>query len=97
MSRIGKKVIVLPTNVTVTVDGSKVTCKGPKGELSREFNPSFKYEIDGQHLTVVRPNDTKEMRAYMVQQEHYLQIWSMVFLKDFLKNYSSMVSDIVLR
>lgn len=63
MSRIGKKVIVLPTNVTVTIDGSKVTCKGPKGELSREFNPSFTYEIDGQHLTVVRPNDTKEMRA----------------------------------
>ena len=38
MSRIGKKVIVLPTNVTVHFEGSKVTCKGPKGELSHEFN-----------------------------------------------------------
>ena len=50
MSRIGKKVIVLPTNVTVHFEGSKVTCKGPKGELSHEFNPAMKFELDGQHL-----------------------------------------------
>ena len=34
MSRIGKKVIPIPANVTVTLDGQKVTVKGPKGELS---------------------------------------------------------------
>ena len=63
MSRIGKKIIVLPANVTVTFDDAKVTCKGPKGELSREFCPAMKYELDGQNLTVVRPNDSKEMKA----------------------------------
>lgn len=62
MSRIGKKAIVLPTNVTVHFEGSKVTCKGPKGELSHEFNPAMKFELDGQHLTVVRPDDSKEMK-----------------------------------
>ena len=62
MSRIGKKVIVLPTNVTVHFEGSEVTCKGPKGELSHEFNPAMKFELDGQHLSVVRPDDSKEMK-----------------------------------
>ena len=63
MSRIGKKIIVLPTSVTVTINENVVTCKGPKGELTREFNPAMKYEIDGQNLTVVRPNDSKQMKT----------------------------------
>ena len=37
MSRIGKKPIEIPAGVTVTVNGSEVTVKGPKGELSRSF------------------------------------------------------------
>ena len=63
MSRIGKKVIVLPSSVTVTVTDNLVTVKGPKGELSRVFDPAMKFEIDGQNLTVVRPNDSKEMKT----------------------------------
>lgn len=63
MSRIGKKVIVLPSSVTVTVTDNLVTVKGPKGELSRAFDPAMKFEIDGQNLTVVRPNDSKEMKT----------------------------------
>ncbi len=63
MSRIGKKVIVLPSSVTVAVNDSLVTVKGPKGELSREFNPAMKFEVDGQNLTVVRPDDSKEMKT----------------------------------
>ena len=34
MSRIGKKAVPIPAGVTVTLDGQKVTVKGPKGELS---------------------------------------------------------------
>ena len=64
MSRIGKKIIVLPESVTVTVgDNNLVTVKGPKGELSREFNSAMKFEFEGQNLTVVRPNDSKEMKT----------------------------------
>ncbi len=33
MSRIGKKPVVIPKGVTVTVDGSTVNVKGPRGEL----------------------------------------------------------------
>ena len=91
MSRIGKKVIVLPTNVTVHFEGSKVTCKGPKGELSHEFNPAMKFELDGQHLSVVRPDDSKEMK------ELHGIIWFMAFQKDLVKNFSLMVLVIVLQ
>ena len=64
MSRIGKKIIVLPQSVTVTVgDNNLVTVKGPKGELSREFSSAMKFEFEGQNLTVVRPNDSKEMKT----------------------------------
>ena len=36
MSRIGYKPVAVPSDVTVSVDGSTVTVKGPKGELTRE-------------------------------------------------------------
>src|SRR5918997_670890 len=38
MSRIGKRPVAVPTGVTVTIDGSRVTVKGPKGELSRTLH-----------------------------------------------------------
>ena len=38
MSRIGNRVLNIPNGVTVTLDGNKMTVKGPKGELSKEFN-----------------------------------------------------------
>ena len=38
MSRIGNKVITLPAGVEVTNNDNVVTVKGPKGELTREFN-----------------------------------------------------------
>ncbi|MBC8922017.1 50S ribosomal protein L6, partial [Escherichia coli] len=41
MSRIGKKTIVIPAGVTVTLNGSTATVKGPKGELVKEFNPEI--------------------------------------------------------
>ena len=37
MSRIGRKPIPVPGNVTITIDGSTVKVKGPKGELGYEL------------------------------------------------------------
>ncbi len=37
MSRIGKNPITIPQGVEVTIDGTKVTVKGPKGTLTQEF------------------------------------------------------------
>lgn len=64
MSRVGKKPIEVPANVTVTVaDDNTVTVKGPKGELTRKFNKEMKIEQEGNIITVVRPSDSKEHRT----------------------------------
>lgn len=63
MSRIGNKVIVIPAGVTVEKNGNDVTVKGPKGELTRSFNPNITINIEGNEITLTRPNDEKENRA----------------------------------
>ncbi len=58
MSRIGKKPVIVPANVTVTIaDGNVVTVKGPKGELTRAFHPDMILKMDGNVLTVDRPDE----------------------------------------
>jgi large subunit ribosomal protein L6 len=63
MSRIGRKPITIPGGVTVTVDGSTVKVKGPKGELARTFEPSMKVRVENNEVLVERPNDDKRERA----------------------------------
>ncbi len=63
MSRIGKLPISIPAGVTVTVQDSIVTVKGPKGTLLQELNPNIKIVIEENILTVVRPDDEKQNRA----------------------------------
>ena len=59
MSRIGKRELVIPAGVTVTVDKNTVTVKGPKGELSYEKAAVITVEeVEGKIVTK-RPNDTK--------------------------------------
>jgi len=63
MSRVGKKPLEIPSDVTVTMNGSTVTVKGPKGELTRTFHPDMEIKIEENVLTVNRPTDNKEHRA----------------------------------
>ena len=63
MSRIGNKLINLPEGVTVSQNGNVITVKGPKGELSSEINSNIEVVVDGQSVSVKRPNDTKEMKT----------------------------------
>ena len=64
MSRIGKKPVVIPANVTVTVaEGNVVTVKGPKGELTNTFNQDMILNLEGNVLTVSRPSDEPNHRA----------------------------------
>jgi len=64
MSRIGKLPITIPAGVTVTQKDDVITVKGPKGELLQNVNPAIKIEINGNELTVSRPNDEKQNRAF---------------------------------
>ena len=64
MSRIGKKPVVIPANVTVTVaEGNVVTVKGPKGELTNKFHQDMILKVEGNVLTVSRPDDEAQHRA----------------------------------
>jgi len=58
MSRIGNKVIQVPASVTVTVSPENyVVVKGPKGQLEYQFNQRLGIKLEGDTLTVTRPND----------------------------------------
>lgn len=55
--------ITIPAGVTVKIDGSVVTVKGPKGELKRTFNPGMVFSQKDNVLTVARPSESKEDKA----------------------------------
>lgn len=57
MSRIGNRVLTIPTGVTVTVDGTHITVKGPKGELSTDVHKAITVKVDNNEVTVERKND----------------------------------------
>ncbi len=63
MSRIGRLPIELPKGVEVNIQGAKVTVKGPKGELTREFRPEVLVAIDDGHLVVTRTSEVGPVRA----------------------------------
>lgn len=63
MSRIGNKAITIPAGVEVNIAaGNEVTVKGPKGTLSRKFNPQLEIKIEDGVLTVARPNEQKQIK-----------------------------------
>lgn len=63
MSRVGKKPIVIPAGVTVTLNNNTVTVKGPKGELTRTFHSDMTINVEENLVTITRPSDVKEHRA----------------------------------
>jgi large subunit ribosomal protein L6 len=63
MSRIGKKPVTIPKGVTVTLDGSKITVKGPKGELHRSLPAAMKVSMKDNEVLVERPSDENEHKA----------------------------------
>ncbi len=65
MSRIGRMPIAIPAGVEVEIaENNKVTVKGPKGTLSRTLPKEMTLKMEDGVLTVERPNDQKEMRAF---------------------------------
>ena len=63
MSRIGKKPVTIPKGVTITQDGSRITVKGPKGELSRTLPAEMTVSQENGELTVGRPSDEPKHRS----------------------------------
>jgi len=63
MSRTGKKPVAAVSGVSVTIDGRKVTAKGPKGELSLELMDVVSAQQTEDGIVVTPLNDTQEARA----------------------------------
>lgn len=62
MSRIGKRILVIPEGVTVDVNDNVVTVKGKLGELSLSTKPGIKVLVNDGKVTVERENDSKELK-----------------------------------
>ena len=60
MSRVGKMPVIVPSGVNVDIKGTKVTVKGSRGELSREFADRVSFQMDDGVVTVDREDDTRE-------------------------------------
>ena len=63
MSRVGLNPVSIPEGVTVSVSGSNINVKGPKGELNQKIDPDFKVKIEDNVLTIARPSEQKRHKA----------------------------------
>ena len=63
MSRIGKKPVQVPAGVTASVDGQKVTAKGPKGELFFVANDEVSVKLEDNAIVVQPINQSKDARS----------------------------------
>jgi large subunit ribosomal protein L6 len=63
MSRIGRLPIDIPAGVDVTVDGTAVTVKGPKGELALTVASPIEVKVEDNQVLVTRPDDERESRS----------------------------------
>ena len=65
MSRIGKKPVAIPAGVSVAITNGNLQVKGPKGELSLDWNPAMAVDFDAaaKVINVKRPDDDRVNRA----------------------------------
>ena len=71
MSRIGKKPVIIPANVTVDIaEGNVVTVKGPKGTLTYTFHPDMILKVEGNVLTVERPDEEHQQQPDQGHSPH---------------------------
>jgi large subunit ribosomal protein L6 len=64
MSRVGRKVIVVPSNVKVSVKDAEIEVQGPKGKLTTPVPPGISFALAGTELTCKRSNDERQQRAF---------------------------------
>ena len=71
MSRIGKKIIEVPSGVTISVnDDNVVSVKGPKGTLTQKVDSDMSINIEGNELKVDRPTEQKRHKALHLSLIH---------------------------
>ncbi|KQZ65660.1 50S ribosomal protein L6 [Sphingopyxis sp. OPL5] len=73
MSRIGKKVVAIPSGVTASIDGGQLSVKGPKGTLALALADDIAYEVKEGEISVQPANATKQARAFWGMQRTLVQ------------------------
>jgi len=63
MSRVGKQPVQIPDGVQVTIEGSRVVVKGPKGELSDAFDADLGIALEDGAIVVTRPTEQPRHRS----------------------------------
>jgi large subunit ribosomal protein L6 len=56
--------IALPDGVKVTINGNHVVVAGKNGKLEQSFRPEMSITEDNGRITVQRPNDSNQAKAY---------------------------------
>jgi len=64
MSRIGKKIIDIPKEVSITITTEKISVKGKHGILEQSLLDLLKFELLDNKLSITRINDAKKTREY---------------------------------
>jgi large subunit ribosomal protein L6 len=64
MSRVGRKVIVVPKEVKVAISENALAIEGPKGKLTSPVPPGISFSLNGTELTCQRSNDERQQRAF---------------------------------
>ena len=70
MSQIGKKEILIPEKVSVNIESSLITAKGPLGELSLNFKDGISITMKDDSLVVVRKDDSKTNKELHASTAH---------------------------
>jgi len=65
MSRIGKKPILIPDGVEVKVDGSNVSVKGPKGDLSLDIRNEIAVQVKEGQIIATPKIHIKQTKAFL--------------------------------
>lgn len=63
MSRIGRRPIIIPSGVEVSIESGAVAVKGPKGSLARAIHPDMVVRMEDGQVLVERPSDSKLHRS----------------------------------
>ena len=63
MSRVGKKLIDLPSGIEASIEQNSITIKGAKGELNASFPDTVKLEKEEDKVKVTPLNESKNAKA----------------------------------
>lgn len=62
MSRVGNRILTLPSGVSIENNQNLVTIKGPKGQLTKQFSSLISINVENDKVTTIRANEEKHTK-----------------------------------